>query len=242
MANLSKLCYSGHRLYPGDNGQIYECDGCKTSGKGLRYWCKACEYNLHIECMHSKEPISLEIFEGVSYEFEFFAPRKAKKYRADSAECRNSCFACGMPIEKFVYHCKDVAIDLHPVCALVPNKFPVLQNDDFDITNKAGGGNSGGDTGGGNLGGDTGGDGGGDTGGHTRAAKIKGIPNLVLEIKEEQQKIQPKNCSNKKRGPPRRRTELCLKLFETVLAATISALVGDPTAMLGLAVVYSMFN
>ncbi|XP_039139453.1 uncharacterized protein LOC120276807 [Dioscorea cayenensis subsp. rotundata] len=90
----------------------FKCDGCKEVGIGSRFKCSVCDYDLHKHCAL---PTAATVVHHPFYrkcEFQFMArpPGHLPRY----------CNACEKDVNGFVYHCRSCGFDLHPCCANLP--------------------------------------------------------------------------------------------------------------------------
>ncbi|CAK7325683.1 unnamed protein product [Dovyalis caffra] len=109
---LSKIKHSSHDSehfllfkYP---QEPYECDGCKGLGFGPCYKCEHedCNFYLHADCAHPT-PSAFHPFSRCSLKFHSKAPQYGERY----------CDACGQDVLGFVYQCKHKKpCDYHPGC------------------------------------------------------------------------------------------------------------------------------
>lgn len=90
----------------------FHCDGCKEAGIGLKYTCKKCDFDLHKACAVA---VPSNIFTHPFY------PRcEFKLYYHPPGPGRRRCDACQKEVLGFTYHCKRCDFDLHPCCANLP--------------------------------------------------------------------------------------------------------------------------
>ncbi|OMP10115.1 DC1 domain-containing protein [Corchorus olitorius] len=88
----------------------FTCDGCKEAGIGLKYSCKQCEFDLHKACAIPSPTISHPFYKKCEFQFHYKPP----------GQCMRICDACRDDVQGFVYHCKACGFDLHPCCASLP--------------------------------------------------------------------------------------------------------------------------
>ncbi|RVW48406.1 hypothetical protein CK203_069577 [Vitis vinifera] len=82
---VSHPIHPQHKLKPEYTEIPFNCDGCKEAGIGLKHRCQQCEFDLHKSCAVAPPTITHPFY---------------KKW--------------------FVYHCKRCGFDLHPCCANLP--------------------------------------------------------------------------------------------------------------------------
>lgn len=92
----------------------FTCDGCKEAGIGLKYSCrqKYCndQFDLHKVCAVAPPIINNSFYKECVFEFHHHPPGEEKRV----------CDACRNEVLGFVYHCKRCGFDLHPCCANLP--------------------------------------------------------------------------------------------------------------------------
>ncbi|RDX94127.1 hypothetical protein CR513_23517, partial [Mucuna pruriens] len=89
----------------------FKCDGCKEVGIGSRYKCSTCDFDLHMHCAVITSPTLFHPFYA-KCTFQFMA--------APPGDTARYCNACEKDVSGFVYHCKACGFDLHPCCAKLP--------------------------------------------------------------------------------------------------------------------------
>ncbi|KAL5710881.1 hypothetical protein ACHQM5_021392 [Ranunculus cassubicifolius] len=94
-----------HILKPECSKIPYICDGCQEPGTGVRFRCKSCNYDLHLECALASPTIN-HPFCGRST-LEFLVTPPPNKF----------CNACRRDVLGFSYRCEEKDYDLHPSCA-----------------------------------------------------------------------------------------------------------------------------
>ncbi|XVF67095.1 hypothetical protein PTKIN_Ptkin10aG0093000 [Pterospermum kingtungense] len=88
------------------------CDGCTEAGIGLKYSCQQCEFDLHKACAMAMPSSIITHPFYKKCEFQFH-------YKPPGAQMR-ICDGCRNDVQGFVYHCKRCGFDLHPCCANLP--------------------------------------------------------------------------------------------------------------------------
>ncbi|KAE8716910.1 plastid division protein PDV2-like [Hibiscus syriacus] len=88
----------------------FKCDGCKEVGIGSHYRCSFCDFDLHMHCAIPSLSIYHPFYTKCSFQFFYRPPGDTPRY----------CNACEKDITGFVYHCKSCGFDLHPCCAKLP--------------------------------------------------------------------------------------------------------------------------
>lgn len=89
----------------------FKCDGCKEIGIGSRYKCCICDYDLHMQCaIINSNTLFHPFYTKCSFQFMSIPPGNIARY----------CNACEKDVKGFVYHCKSCGFDLHPCCAKLP--------------------------------------------------------------------------------------------------------------------------
>lgn len=88
----------------------FNCDGCKEAGIGFKHTCKQCEFDLHNACAVADQTFTHPFYRKCEFEFYYQPPGREMRY----------CDACGKYVLGFVYHCKRCGFDMHPCCANLP--------------------------------------------------------------------------------------------------------------------------
>ncbi|XP_031479215.1 uncharacterized protein LOC116250028 [Nymphaea colorata] len=96
----------------------FRCDGCKEAGIGCRYKCELCDFDLHKCCAVPSQSISHPFYPKCNFQFFTRPPGNGLRY----------CNACGKDVLGFVYHCRLCGFDLHPCCYNLPHML-----DDGDV-------------------------------------------------------------------------------------------------------------
>lgn len=98
----------------------FKCDGCKEVGIGSRYKCDLCDFDLHKHCALPTPSISHPFYTKCTFQFLTRAPGDTPRF----------CNACEKDVGGFVYHCRSCGYDLHPCCADLPR---VLDDGDMKL-------------------------------------------------------------------------------------------------------------
>ncbi|KAF6137619.1 hypothetical protein GIB67_036202 [Kingdonia uniflora] len=88
----------------------FNCDGCKEAGIGFKYKCMQCEFDLHKVCAVPSPIITHPFYKKCEFRFHYRPPGTTLRL----------CDACGNDVLGFVYHCSRCGFDLHPCCANLP--------------------------------------------------------------------------------------------------------------------------
>ncbi|RWR72777.1 Cysteine/Histidine-rich C1 domain-containing protein [Cinnamomum micranthum f. kanehirae] len=88
----------------------FSCDGCMEAGIGLKYKCEECEFDLHKVCAMAPPVITHHFYKKCEFRF----------YTTPPGPVARICDACGRDALGFIYHCKKCGFDLHPCCANLP--------------------------------------------------------------------------------------------------------------------------
>ncbi|XP_042495672.1 uncharacterized protein LOC122074774 [Macadamia integrifolia] len=89
----------------------FNCDGCKEAGIGLKYKCEQCEFDLHKACA---------VAPPISTTHPFYKKCEFRFYERPPGNVMRICDACRNDVLGFVYHCNKCGFDLHPCCANLP--------------------------------------------------------------------------------------------------------------------------
>lgn len=103
-------------------GALFQCDGCRQLGDELRYRCDQCDFDLHVCCAQAREVFEHPMFEGRALTFFHSRPGSLAGYAG--------CDVCGDPVLGFLYHNREHDLDLHPFCAILPERM-VLKDEGF---------------------------------------------------------------------------------------------------------------
>ncbi|GLT96981.1 hypothetical protein SLE2022_145690 [Rubroshorea leprosula] len=108
---ISHCSHPQHKLKFEYSEFPFKCDGCKEVGIGSCYKCAAfCDFDLHMHCAIPSPSISHPFYTKCSFQFLAQPPGDVPRY----------CNACEKDVTGFVYHCKGCGFDLHPCCAKLP--------------------------------------------------------------------------------------------------------------------------
>lgn len=107
---ISHPIHPRHKLYLQYTEIPFNCDGCKEAGIGLKYSCQQCEFDLHKACAIAAPRIFHSFYKKCDFQFHYQPPGKQLRV----------CDACRNDVSGFVYHCKACGFDLHPCCANLP--------------------------------------------------------------------------------------------------------------------------
>ncbi|GAB4838695.1 hypothetical protein Ancab_028238 [Ancistrocladus abbreviatus] len=88
----------------------FNCAGCKEAGIGLKYECQDCDFDLHKICALAPSSISHPFYKKCHFQF----------YHEPPGSVSRVCDACNNDVQGFVYHCRRCGFDLHPCCANLP--------------------------------------------------------------------------------------------------------------------------
>ncbi|KAK9286142.1 hypothetical protein L1049_014524 [Liquidambar formosana] len=103
--------HSQHKLKLEYTEIPFNCDGCKEAGIGLKYKCQQqCEFDLHKVCATAAPSFTHPFYNKCEFQFYYQPPGAGKRL----------CDACRNEVLGFVYHCKGCGFDLHPCCANLP--------------------------------------------------------------------------------------------------------------------------
>lgn len=110
-SEISHFSHPQHKLRFEYSEIPFKCDGCKEAGIGSRYKCSRCDFDLHMQCGMVTSPTLFHPFYGkCTFHFMSSPPGETPRY----------CNACEKDVTGFVYHCKACGFDLHPCCAKLP--------------------------------------------------------------------------------------------------------------------------
>lgn len=123
--DFSHPIHPKHKLKLEFTDAPFKCDGCKEAGIGLEYKCRLCEFDLHKACVEAPLTFTHPFYKECEFRFYYKPPGLDKR----------KCDACQNEVLGFVYHCRRCGFDLHPCCANLPK---VLDDGDrsFYLCNK----------------------------------------------------------------------------------------------------------
>lgn len=107
---ISHPIHPQHKLKLEHTEIPFNCDGCKEAGIGFQYKCQKCDFHLHKACAVAARTIYHPFYKGCEFQFCYDPP----------GATRRICDACRNDVLGFVYHCKRCDFDLHPCCANLP--------------------------------------------------------------------------------------------------------------------------
>ncbi|CAL0318616.1 unnamed protein product [Lupinus luteus] len=115
-SEISHFNHPQHKLRFEYSEFPFKCDGCKEIGIGSRYKCsKFCDYDLHMHCAIPSPSFFHPFYPKCSFQFLSLPPGETPRF----------CNACEKSVTGFLYHCFSCGFDLHPCCA----KLPMLLDD-----------------------------------------------------------------------------------------------------------------
>jgi len=98
-------------------GAVFKCDGCRQlGGDERRYRCEQCDFDLHVCCARAPAVMEPYMFQGRTLTFFSRPPATSP------AGCVVYCDVCGDQVLGFMYHSKQHDLDLHPFCAVLPER------------------------------------------------------------------------------------------------------------------------
>ncbi|XP_072952042.1 protein VACUOLELESS GAMETOPHYTES-like [Typha angustifolia] len=115
---ITHFSHPNHKLYPEFSDHPFKCDGCKEAGIGSRFSCRSCDYDLHHHCAAASAASSTLRHPFYPRCLFVFLPRPP-------GDSPRYCNACGRDAVGFVYHCRTCGFDLHPCCAALPHVLDV---------------------------------------------------------------------------------------------------------------------
>ncbi|KAK3195818.1 hypothetical protein Dsin_027128 [Dipteronia sinensis] len=107
---ISHPIHPQHRLKLEYTEIPFNCDGCKEAGIGYKYSCKRCEFDLHKTCGAAPPTITHPFYRKCDFQLYYQPPGREMRI----------CDACRKDVLGFIYHCKRCGFDLHPCCANLP--------------------------------------------------------------------------------------------------------------------------
>ncbi|KAG7035018.1 hypothetical protein SDJN02_01811, partial [Cucurbita argyrosperma subsp. argyrosperma] len=99
-----------HKLTLNYTEAPFNCDGCQEAGIGYNYKCHQCGFHMHKVCAVGAPTITHPFYKKCEFKLHHRPPGQAKRV----------CDACRTHIHGFVYHCNACDFDLHPCCASLP--------------------------------------------------------------------------------------------------------------------------
>ncbi|KAJ4967451.1 hypothetical protein NE237_019300 [Protea cynaroides] len=108
---ITHFSHPQHKLRFEISEAPFKCDGCKEVGIGSRYKCNSCNFDLHKHCALPSPFKSHIFYPKCSFQFLPRTPGDIPRF----------CNACERDINGSVYHCKSCGFDLHPTCANLPS-------------------------------------------------------------------------------------------------------------------------
>ena len=109
--------------------KLFQCDGCRQLGDELRYRCEQCDFDLHACCAQAPASMEHSMFEGRV--LTLFASRPATPIA--NAGVIPNCDVCADPVQGLLYHNREHDHDLHPVCAFLPKRTTMGEDDDGPV-------------------------------------------------------------------------------------------------------------
>ncbi|KAF6155766.1 hypothetical protein GIB67_007413 [Kingdonia uniflora] len=119
-SEITHFSHPQHKLRSEYTEVPFKCDGCKEVGIGSRYKCCTCDFDLHLHCALPSPSIIHPFYRKCSFQFLSRPPGNIPRF----------CNACEKDVTGFVYHCKLCGFDLHPCCAKLPR---VLDDGDMKL-------------------------------------------------------------------------------------------------------------
>uniref|UniRef100_A0A7N0TQP7 Phorbol-ester/DAG-type domain-containing protein n=1 Tax=Kalanchoe fedtschenkoi TaxID=63787 RepID=A0A7N0TQP7_KALFE len=109
-SEITHFHHPEHTLKLETNKLPFRCNGCSEMGIGSRYKCDICNYDLHLQCALPSPTISHPFYVKCSFTFLSQPPGPNPRF----------CNACRSDLLGFGYHCHKCGFDLHPCCAKLP--------------------------------------------------------------------------------------------------------------------------
>ncbi|KAL2347874.1 hypothetical protein Fmac_001874 [Flemingia macrophylla] len=111
-SEISHFSHKEHKLrLEYEEESPFKCDGCKELGIGWRYSCSSlCDFDLHTHCATPSSSLFHPFYPKCSFHFLSHPPGDTPRY----------CNACQKHVTGFLYHCFSCGFDLHPCCAKLP--------------------------------------------------------------------------------------------------------------------------
>ena len=113
---VAHFSHRQHRLRLEHHDTPFRCDGCREVGIGARFRCPhpGCDHDLHRQCALPLSPPPPPLRHP-------FYPRCAFAFLPRAPGPPRYCNACGRGVAGYVYHCRACGFDLHPCCAALPH-------------------------------------------------------------------------------------------------------------------------
>lgn len=109
---ITHFSHPQHKLRLEYSEVPFKCDGCKEVGIGSRFKCSLCDYDLHKHCaVPAASVLRHPFYNKCTFEFMPRPPGPVSRF----------CNACERDVLGFVYHCRTCGFDLHPCCAGLPH-------------------------------------------------------------------------------------------------------------------------
>lgn len=100
-------------------GTLFQCDGCMQMGDDeRRYRCEKCDFDLHTCCALPSAGFEHPMFEGRALTFFRRRDLCPGTQRGGTAWCD----VCGNQVLGFLYHNLEYNLDIHPPCAVLPER------------------------------------------------------------------------------------------------------------------------
>lgn len=101
----------GHSVTEAYGSVEFCCDGCKTTGSGLRYGCDACHFSMHKFC--GECPHTLSSFMHPQHPLQLVDATRG-------GGNKGLCNLCGDEVEGLFYRCELCCFNIHPLCTKLP--------------------------------------------------------------------------------------------------------------------------
>ncbi|RVX12246.1 hypothetical protein CK203_010573 [Vitis vinifera] len=209
---VSHPIHPQHKLKPEYTEIPFNCDGCKEAGIGLKHRCQQCEFDLHKSCAVAPPTITHPFYKKCEFQFLHQPPGAALRI----------CDACGKDVLGFVYHCKRCGFDLHPCCANLPQvlndgKETFICVSSFQIHATA-------------------------VGAKGQAMHLKVDSNKVRELQTRIPSLGGTLKDHHGGGRGGGKASKCSQIATGAISAVVSAILGDPTAIIAAAVGALLFK
>ncbi|WOL13947.1 hypothetical protein Cni_G22727 [Canna indica] len=130
MEELYHPSHPQHRLRAEYMETPFLCDGCKEAGIGLKYTCAVCEFDLHKACALAPPAVAHPFYGRCDFRLHARPPGPGAR----------ACDACRKEVLGLVYHCSRCGFDLHPCCANLPRRLDDGDGHRFELCTKLPGG------------------------------------------------------------------------------------------------------